>query len=264
MRWNCPPMAAASDLTESVLASPGTPSTSRCPPESSAIAIRSSSTSWPTMIRLTSKSTGCSGLGLSADGWVMGLLGAGLVPVRRSYLGSYPWPLAAGAAECGTDGHREPDAGERVLAIGGGDRDDDADDQTMCVEQRAARAAWVNRRVELDKPGELAVVGVRGPVEPGDHPGGHAVGQAERIADSDDGRAHIGSSAERGRHDDLRQLRRGGRGDVRLRVGGGDSRVRRAAVGERDGNGPAAGDDMIRGQDGAVVGHADGGHEPVA
>ena len=74
----------------------------------------------------------------------------------------------------------------------------------------------------------------------GDHPGGHAVGQAERIADRDDGGSHIGTSAERGGHDDLGQLRRDERGDVQLRVGGGDSRVRRDAVGERDGNGPAA------------------------
>ena len=31
MRWNWPPIAAASDFTASVLASPGTPSTSRWP-----------------------------------------------------------------------------------------------------------------------------------------------------------------------------------------------------------------------------------------
>src|SRR5712664_1314573 len=146
MRWNCPPTAAASDLTESVLASPGTPSTSRCPPESRAIAIRSSRTSWPTMVRLTSKSAGCSGLAcwpddgvrLSVGGGVIGLLRAGLLPLRRSYLGPLPRPLAATAAERGADGHREPDAGERVLASGGGDRDDDADDEPVCVEQRAA------------------------------------------------------------------------------------------------------------------------------
>src|SRR5205809_3602298 len=148
MRWNCPPMAAASDLTDNVLASPGTPSTRRCPPESRAIAIRSSRMSWPTMVRLTSKSTGCSGLAywpgdgvrLSVGGGVIGLLRPGLLPLRRSYLrrsylcrsylGPLPWPLVA-TAERGADGHREPDAGERVLAIGGGERDDDADDEPV-------------------------------------------------------------------------------------------------------------------------------------
>src|SRR5881392_1083258 len=138
MRWNCPPTAAASDLTESVLASPGTPSTSRCPPESRAIAIRSSRTSWPTMVRLTSKSTGCSGLvnwpgdgdGRSFGVVVIGLLRPGLLPLRRSYLRPLPRPLTTTTpAERGADGHREPDAGERVLASRGGDRDDDADDK---------------------------------------------------------------------------------------------------------------------------------------
>src|SRR5207245_2128673 len=230
-------------------------STSRCPPESSAIAIRSSRTSWPTMVRLTSKSTGCSGLAywpgdgvrLSIGGGVIGLLRPGLLPLRRSfpcrsYLGPLPWPLAATAAERGADRHREPDAGERVLALGGGERDDDADDTPACVEQRAARAAWINRRVELDEPRELAVVGVRGPVKAGDHPGGHAVGQAERIADGDDRRSHIGTSAERGGHDDLGQLRRGEHGDVQPRGGGGDGRARRGAVRGCDGRGPAAAD----------------------
>src|SRR5690242_6011684 len=91
MRWNCPPTAAASDLTDSVLASPGTPSTSRCPPESRAIAIRSSKTSWPTIVRLTSKSTGCRGLvywpgdgdGRSFGFVVIGLLRPELLPNER-------------------------------------------------------------------------------------------------------------------------------------------------------------------------------------
>ena len=36
--------------------------------------------------------------------------------------------------------------------------------------------------------------------------GGHAVGQAERVADRDDGRPHVGASAEGGGHDDLGEL----------------------------------------------------------
>src|SRR6516164_5713759 len=245
MRWNCPPIAAASDFTARVLARPGTPSTSRCPPESKAIAIRSSSTSWPTMVRLTSNSTGCSGLAcgpgdeVSVGGGVIELLRPWLFPLPsfiswplilvRSYLGPLPRPVSAGAAERGTDGYREADAGERVLAVGSGERYDDADDSAVHVEQRAPRTARVDRRVELDEPGELAVIGVSGPVKAGDHPGGHTVGQAERVADGDDRRSHVGPAAEGGRHDHPRQLRGGERGDVQLRVGGGDGRVRRAA-----------------------------------
>src|SRR6185369_12594173 len=265
MRWNCPPTAAASDLTDSVLASPGTPSTSRCPPESRAIAIRSSKTSWPTIVRLTSKSTGCRGLvywpgdgdGRSFGVVVIGLLRPELLPLRRSYLRPLPWPRTATPAERGADRHREPDAGERVLAGRGGDRDDDADDKPVSVQQRATRAARINRRVELDEPGELAVAGVRGSVKTGDHPGGHAVDQAQRIADGDDGRSHAGATSDGGGHDDLGQLRRGEGSDVPLRVGGGDDRVRRGAVGERNSDGPAGSDDMVRGQDRAVVGHDD-------
>src|SRR5882724_4562370 len=124
MRWNCPPTAAASDLTDRVLASPGTPSTSRWPPQSRAIAIRSSSTSWPTMVRLTSKSTGRSGLAcwpcdgswLSAGAGVIALLRLWLSALHGSYLRPLARPAAAGAAaERGADGHREPDAGEGVL-----------------------------------------------------------------------------------------------------------------------------------------------------
>ncbi len=53
-RWNCPPTAPASDFTARVFASPGTPSTRMCPRASSAMSSRSSSTSWPTMVFLTS------------------------------------------------------------------------------------------------------------------------------------------------------------------------------------------------------------------
>src|SRR6185437_8646084 len=168
MRWNCPPIAAASDLTDSVLASPGTPSTSRWPPQRRAIAIRSSSTSWPTMVRLTSNSTGCSGLAgwswLRAGAGVIALLRAGRSALRWSYLRSLTGAAAArAAAERGADGHREPDAGERVLAVGVGDRHHDADDHAPVVQQRPAGAARVDRRVELDEPAALAGVGVGRP-----------------------------------------------------------------------------------------------------
>src|SRR5205809_7762750 len=179
MRWNCPPTAAASDFTASVLARPGTPSTSRCPPDSRATAIRSSSTSWPTMVRLTSNSTLSSGFVELA-----GLI-CPLRVVRRSYLGSVSGPGAVSVAERGADRHREPDAGEGVLVCRVGDRDDDAYDQAPRVEQRAAGASGVDRGVELDEPGVGTVDSLRGPVEAGDHTGGHAVGQAEPVADRD-------------------------------------------------------------------------------
>src|SRR5487761_121342 len=247
MRWNCPPTAAASDLTESVLASPGTPSTSRWPPQSRATAIRSSSTSWPTMVRLTSKSTGRNGLArspgdgswLSAGGWVIALLHAGL-----SYLRSLPLPAVC-AAERAADGHGEPDAGERVLAVGIGERHDDADDHAAAVKQWPARTARVDRRVELNEPAALACVGVRGPVKTGDDAGRHAVGQAERVADRDDRCPDVGASAEGRGDDDLGKPHRGELGDVRLLVGRDDGRVRHRAVGERHGDAPAAGDHMV-------------------
>src|ERR1051326_16225 len=69
-------------------------------------------------------------------------------------------------------------------------------------EQRAARAAGVDRRVELDEAGELAVAGVGGPVRAGDPPGGDAVGQAERVAADAHGRPHVGGAADGGGHDD--------------------------------------------------------------
>src|ERR1700761_2457629 len=264
MRWNCPPTAAASDLTDSVLARPGTPSTSRCPPQSRATAIRSSSTSWPTIVRFTSKSTGCSGL-LAVRSWlsVIGLLRPDVAAGCRSYLRS-PWPGARAAAERGTDGHGEPDARERVFAVGSGERHDDPDDHAARVEQRPARTARIDRRIELDEAGALARVGIRGPVEAGNHPGGHAVGQAERVADRDDRRADAGAAAEGRGHDDLGNLRRGQDRDVKVLAGRGDARRGHRPVGERDRDGPAARDDMVRGQDRAGVAHDDTGPEIVA
>src|SRR5215469_2041727 len=240
MRWNCPPTAAASDFTASVLARPGTPSTRRWPPDSRAIAIRSSSMSWPTMVRLTSNSTLSSGFVELA-----GLI-CPLRVVRRSYLRSVPGPGGASAAERGADGHREPDSGEGVLVCRVDDRDDNADDQASFVEQRAAGASGVDRRVELDEPGVGAVGGLRGPVEAGDHAGGHAVGQAERVPDRDRPRPDVGTAAEGRRYDDLRQRCRGEHRDVRLGIGGDDGRRRGGAVEERDLDPGGAGDDMVR------------------
>src|SRR5437016_215656 len=112
------------------------------------------------MVRLTSKSTGCSGLAcwpadgpwLAAGAGVISLLRPGVSALRSSYLRSLPRSAAPGPAERAADRHREPDAGERVPATGVGDRHDDADDHAAAVQQRPARAARIDRRVELDQP----------------------------------------------------------------------------------------------------------------
>src|SRR5205085_914757 len=55
MRANVPPTTFAKVSTARVLATPGTPSSSTWPLDSRPTSIRSTSWSWPTMIRLTSK-----------------------------------------------------------------------------------------------------------------------------------------------------------------------------------------------------------------
>ena len=55
MRLKLPPTADASVLIVSVLASPGTPSSSTWPPVSRATITRSSIASWPMITRLISK-----------------------------------------------------------------------------------------------------------------------------------------------------------------------------------------------------------------
>ena len=55
IRLKLPPTTDASVLMVSVLASPGTPSSSTCPPESRATITRSSIASWPMITRLISK-----------------------------------------------------------------------------------------------------------------------------------------------------------------------------------------------------------------
>src|ERR1700722_7932697 len=136
------------------------------------------------MVRFTSNSTGCSGLAwASGDGswrsagtWVIGLLRlVGKPQSRGSYLRSAAGLAAGAAAERRPDGHREPDAGERVLAVGVGELHHDADHHAAAVQQRAAGAARVDGGVELDQPAALARVGVRAAVKPGDHAGRHAV-----------------------------------------------------------------------------------------
>src|SRR6266542_347761 len=59
-RWKVPPSTLATVEMVSVLARPGTPSSSRCPFESRATRTRSSIPSWPTITRLISNSAASS------------------------------------------------------------------------------------------------------------------------------------------------------------------------------------------------------------
>src|SRR6476620_7507002 len=154
------------------------------------MAIRSSSRSWPTMVRLTSNSTDSRGNpGLNGGPWwpwgdVMGgPSSAACLSCRACSHLRTPTGSVAGGAERGADRNGEADAGPRVVVARVGDGDDDAHHGALVVDQRAARAAGVDRGVELDQPGELARVGLGGALQAGDDTGGGAVGQAELVAD---------------------------------------------------------------------------------
>src|SRR4029453_15225204 len=128
-----------------------------------AIGIRSSSTSWPTIVRLTSNSTGSSGFGIMESPLSM-------LPrtqhISGSQLGAPALPFPRTSSECRTDRDGEPDPGERVVLSGIGDRYDDADHEALGVQQRTAGAAGVNRGVELDQAGQGACLGPRRPATP--------------------------------------------------------------------------------------------------
>src|SRR6266511_2377276 len=118
-RWNCAPMALASDLMARVLARPGTPSTRMCPRDSKATSSRSRSTSCPTMVFLTSYRT-CS------IEYVLSLLGH---------------PVTATGGESRADGYGKTDADERARSRWVCQSHDDADRLALAVEQRAPGAA---------------------------------------------------------------------------------------------------------------------------
>src|SRR4051794_35605227 len=104
--------------------------------------MRSSRTSCPTMVRLTSNSK-CS------SGWADSGGLAGVIMSFSSYLGPVVRrAVAVAAAQGHADRHRERDAGERVVASRVGDRDDDPDDQAARVQERTAGAARVDGGVE--------------------------------------------------------------------------------------------------------------------
>src|SRR2546421_9633389 len=133
-------MARARDFTASVLARPGTASTRMCPRARRATSSRSSSTSWPTMVFLTSYRTCSMGFVPVSTGPSSRDLGWG-----RSLLGR---PVTAGPGDGGADGYGEPDADERAGGRRGGPGDHDADPLTPSVDPPASRAAPGSPRVE--------------------------------------------------------------------------------------------------------------------
>src|SRR3954451_9396737 len=112
MRLNDPPRTIASVRTVSVLARPGTPSSSTWPPVSSATSTRSSMASWPITTRLDSyradsreRRTLAAG---SMSSWVMGSSWSG------TGTGSDEPPAQADRDEGGQGHDPQPAAGEEV------------------------------------------------------------------------------------------------------------------------------------------------------
>src|SRR4051812_38533711 len=109
MRLKLPPSTVASVRTVSVLARPGTPSSSTWPPVSSATSRRSSIASWPMTTRLhsyrvASRARRASAAG-SISGWFIGSPGRGVSerPAEQAYRGQRG------------EGHQgQPAAGEEV------------------------------------------------------------------------------------------------------------------------------------------------------
>src|SRR3954469_6430453 len=134
MRRKTPRSVRASVFTVSVLARPGTPSTSRCPCASMATSTRSRKWSWPTTVFFTSYSTRSIGETL--------LIGFSL---KRGQ---------ARGASAELDRHGECDARKARLVPRAEDGGDDADHFAGGVDERPARAAGIRRRVELDEVGE--------------------------------------------------------------------------------------------------------------
>src|SRR6476619_3828573 len=123
MRRNVPWMVRASVFTVSVLARPGTPSTSRCPCASIATITRSRKWSWPTTIFFTSYRM-----------FSMALLKRGHAHRHRRVL----------------DRHREADADEHALRGRVEDPGDDADHFARGIQERTAGIAGIHCGVELD------------------------------------------------------------------------------------------------------------------
>src|SRR6266542_890 len=164
MRLNEPLSTSASVLMVSVLARPGTPSSSRWPPARSAMKTRSSMASWPTTTRLISNRA-CSSVWRAAA-FVDG------VSVRGS--------------SASVDGDGEVDA-DAAAARANAHRID-ADDFAGGVEQRAPGVAGIGRGVGLDQAGDGggAPAAAQRAVDGADDAGGDGVLKAEGAAHGDD------------------------------------------------------------------------------
>src|SRR4029453_16241380 len=100
IRWKLPPRTWARVAMVRVLASPGTPSNSRCPPDNNATRTRSSMPSWPTITRLISNNAASR----AADGL------AGSATLRRRWSFSVIW-APCGNASRGRSGETGAAAG---------------------------------------------------------------------------------------------------------------------------------------------------------
>src|SRR4249919_951307 len=176
-------MASASVLIAIVLASPGTPSTSRCPRASSATTIRSSRWSCPTMTFLTSYSRRSMGRALGVTSGSRSTWSVLLGSVRGQ----------AGGAAGDVDGHGQADADEHVLLGGIDQRGHDADDGPVGVHQRSAGVPRVDRGVHLDEAADdlSRVLAPERAVQAGHDARAHGAGEAEGVADD------VGVAADR-------------------------------------------------------------------
>ena len=253
MRWNCPPIAPASDFTASVFASPGTPSTSRWPPDEQADRHPLEQDVLPDDRALD--------LEQHLLERVRGLVPAELAPPvpsaatsRRSYLrpAPAPGPPPPSAAPIGT---------AKAMPANASSPAGSAMDTTMPMTSPLASSSgppelpgftdasnWIS-------PENLPRVGLGGAVQARDHAGGDAVGQPERVADRDD------LAADRRRAPPIVAGTTGCGSVAGVSVamsvfGSADATVRRrlGAVGEQHGDRAAVGDDVVRGDDRAGVG----------
>src|ERR671937_16590 len=114
-RWKRPPSTWARVAMVNVLARPGTPSSSRCPPASSATSTRSSIPSWPTITRLSSNNAASNCTRASAAASWRGV----------SSIGSSSWSGRGGCSARQPRRAQRPDGGGRGEQRQGGDGEAD-------------------------------------------------------------------------------------------------------------------------------------------
>src|SRR5687767_4365006 len=165
MRRKLPRTVAASVLTVSVLARPGTPSTSRWPCARVATSTRSRKWSWPTTVFLTSYRMRSMSEATSAPSSRCSIFSPRTDPSER---------VQAGGAGRVLDRHGEADADEHALLGRVEQAGDDADHLAVRGDQRPARIAGIRRGVELYEVGEDALARSRAvlALQAGDHAGG--------------------------------------------------------------------------------------------